>query len=159
VYSSIGQEWSATPGNHIASTVLQRSAIDSSVTESCGSWENANVSFVRQADLWRRRLLKIFSGAGVGHVGMPARRYTKTCTTKCKGPRDAGPLIVVKSGSSYSSMLSATKRGSPPRRTSRRSDLRPASRACAMRVSSSPIEATFCWPASVITSPARRPFS
>ena len=44
----------------------------------------------------------------------------------------------------YSSRLSATNRGSPPRRTSSSSDLRPASLASSMRASRSSIVSTFC---------------
>ena len=58
----------------------------------------------------------------------------------------------------YSSEI-ATKRGSPARRTRSRSDLRPASLASSIRASRSPTALIFCWPASVIRSPARRPFS
>ena len=59
----------------------------------------------------------------------------------------------------YFSMLSAMNRGSPARRTSSRSDLRPASRASAIRESRSGMLAIFSCPASVMTSPARMPFS
>lgn len=59
----------------------------------------------------------------------------------------------------FSSTESATKRGSPSRRISSSSDLRPACFASSMRACRSASVATFCCPASAITSPERRPFS
>lgn len=62
-------------------------------------------------------------------------------------------------GDHSSSMVNATKRGCPFERTKSSSDLRPASRASLMRPSRSAMVIKACWPASVMTSPARKPFS
>ena len=80
------------------------------------------------------------------------------------GHKKGAPLGALSCGfdvenQSLSSIGKATKRGSPARRTNNKIDVRPASWASATRSSRSEIDVIFCWPASVIRSPARTPFS
>ena len=99
-------------------------------------------------------------GASIMPSGRRVRAPPNRPGAMKKAPRSGVPLPPICAGVYLlSSSESATKRGSPPLRTSISRDLRPASLASAIRSSRSAIVATFCCPASVITSPMRRPFS